>query len=222
MIPLLATTTTTIPKMPYLTRSKAKALSAFTNTTLIAYRAIRTDTHGTLLVTLEIPPDAKTNIMRADIVDVNNATHRTDKAKVLSIEDRNGTRYDEIYSHAKKHYKVGELLVDSVRPFSFALNKAIYNIFISKIPTVGELYGYHDNGALKYRISYINKNDIYITVYHRNNSTFAIISYMNCKPSISWFYINHNNPQIINNNSDKEYILQRFGVMPIVQSIMKT
>ena len=51
--------------------------------------------HGNVrvLVTLEIPDDALTNMNRYDIFDAMKAKYRTNKAKVLDIEDEQGTKY---------------------------------------------------------------------------------------------------------------------------------
>jgi antitoxin component YwqK of YwqJK toxin-antitoxin module len=46
-----------------------------------------------VLVTLEIPSDARTNITRCDIVNTQYAKHRCDRALVMSIEDSEGNRY---------------------------------------------------------------------------------------------------------------------------------
>jgi len=65
-----------------------------------------------VLVTLEIPDDAKTNLHRKDIVDSTKAKYRCNKAKVLKIEDNEGTEYQEAttlcYSDKKLKYVVGE------------------------------------------------------------------------------------------------------------------
>ena len=144
-----------------------------------------------VLVTLEIPPDAQTDIMRADIIDVNNATHRTNKAKVLAIEDAKGCSYIEIISHNKKHYKVGELFEDTCW---FILNKEIpmrmvtNNNKILSNEHVDYINEYYENGSMKYHIKYNDKGDFYINVYKKNGTNLTFLTYTNNKPSLSFFY----------------------------------
>ena len=65
-----------------------------------------------MLVTLEIPSDAKTNLYRKDIADATKAKYRCNKAKVLKIEDSEGKEYSKatslIYTNKKLKYVVGE------------------------------------------------------------------------------------------------------------------
>jgi hypothetical protein len=63
---------------------------------MIGYKACKAgDTR--VIVTLEIPEDAITNMNRKDIVNRETATYRTNKANVLKIEDTEGNEY----THAK-------------------------------------------------------------------------------------------------------------------------
>ena len=57
-----------------------------------------------VVITLEIPDDAVTNMSRKSIVNVDTAKYRTNKAKVLKIEDENGKEYDSAksFSYDKK------------------------------------------------------------------------------------------------------------------------
>lgn len=65
-----------------------------------------------VLVTLEIPQDAKTNLNRSDIVDATKAKYRCNKAKVIKIEDIECRKYLEVttlfYSDKKLKYVVGK------------------------------------------------------------------------------------------------------------------
>ena len=68
-----------------------------------------------VVVTLEIPEDAITNMKRKDIVDINYAKHRTNKAKVVKIQDENGNQYYSAVSfgYDKKtlNYKLNDTIV---------------------------------------------------------------------------------------------------------------
>lgn len=75
-----------------------------------------------VLITLEIPEDALTNLERRSIVNKQTAMYRTNKAKVIKIEDRNGTLYQTseisdalktLYVDENKYiYRVGESIED--------------------------------------------------------------------------------------------------------------
>jgi hypothetical protein len=80
---------------------------------MLGYKIAR---HGAkrVLITLEIPEDAKTNLYRPSIVNKETAKYRTNKAKVLKIEDADGKSYDtattSIYNKKKLTYRVGEVV----------------------------------------------------------------------------------------------------------------
>jgi antitoxin component YwqK of YwqJK toxin-antitoxin module len=69
-----------------------------------------------VLVTLEIPPDALTNLERASVAKKETAAYRTNKAKVLKIEDANGTPFTTAksyfcpYTKSKLIYNVGNVV----------------------------------------------------------------------------------------------------------------
>jgi antitoxin component YwqK of YwqJK toxin-antitoxin module len=69
-----------------------------------------------VLVTLEIPSDAKTNITRCDIVNTQYAKHRCDRALVMSIEDSEGNKYSAASSseYLKKQlvYTTGQIVYE--------------------------------------------------------------------------------------------------------------
>ena len=59
---------------------------------MLGYKASKNgDTR--VIVTLEIPEDAITNMKRKDIVNAETAKYRCNKAKVLKIEDEDGKEY---------------------------------------------------------------------------------------------------------------------------------
>ena len=67
-----------------------------------------------VVVTLEIPEDALTNMGRPSVALRETAKHRTNKAKVLAIEDASGTPHTTAtsFGYDKKFltYKVGETI----------------------------------------------------------------------------------------------------------------
>ena len=67
-----------------------------------------------VVVTLEIPSDALTNMDRSTVVVKETAMYRTNKAKVLKIEDEEGNCYPSAtsFKYKKKslEYKVGEVM----------------------------------------------------------------------------------------------------------------
>ena len=70
-----------------------------------------------VVVTLEIPEDALTNLGRSNIVCKETAKYRTNKAKVLKIEDEEGNEYliaKSAHHHRGKrfYYVVGEEVVE--------------------------------------------------------------------------------------------------------------
>jgi hypothetical protein len=78
---------------------------------MIAYK-IAKNGETRVIVTLEIPSDALTNESRASVVVRETAKHRTNKAKVLAIEDLEGKRYDTAtscgYNNKRVVYTMGE------------------------------------------------------------------------------------------------------------------
>ena len=68
-----------------------------------------------VVITLEIPEDAVTNLKRSNIVNAETAKYRTMKAKVIKIEDSDGKTYNEAvsfnYDKNSITYKLDEELV---------------------------------------------------------------------------------------------------------------
>ena len=82
---------------------------------MLAYKAaLHNKTRVT--ITLEIPQDALTNLNRSSVVAKETASYRTNKAKVLTIEDDSGTTYP--YAQTRHGslmgllYRVGDVVVD--------------------------------------------------------------------------------------------------------------
>lgn len=70
-----------------------------------------------VIVTLEIPEDAVTDMNRNDIVDIITATYITDKAKVVSIEDNDGNTYES--ATLRKYYQ------DYICDLEYSLNNYV-------------------------------------------------------------------------------------------------
>ena len=81
-------------------------------TKMIGYKVAQHE--GRVLITLEIPDDAITNMNRKKIVNKQLAKYRTNKAKVLKIEDSNGKEYESAttlcYKVKSLTYTVGETI----------------------------------------------------------------------------------------------------------------
>jgi antitoxin component YwqK of YwqJK toxin-antitoxin module len=118
-----------------------------------------------VLITLEIPDDAKTNVGRKYVVDKQKAKHRTNKAKVVSIEDADGKSYEtantSIYDAKKLTYKIGEVIQEPAfdPTLEIVCSEGIH-FFLDK--HVAEVYGWvppkdwtgvweewYDNGQMK-------------------------------------------------------------------------
>jgi len=80
---------------------------------MLGYKAAKNgDTR--VVITLEIPEDALTNLKRTSIVNSQKAKYRANKVKVLKIEDAEGNAYETaetgFFAEKKLSYKVGEVL----------------------------------------------------------------------------------------------------------------
>lgn len=124
--------------------------------------------HTRVVITLEIPHDAITNIGRKDIVNKQTATYRTNKAIVRKITDIWGTSYQTAYSLYKKKiaYNVGELVeepefdknIDTVcaTGIHFFLNKECAELY-QMCKNNGVFRAWYKNGQLKYERNFENR-----------------------------------------------------------------
>ena len=160
---------------------------------MIGYKVAKAD-NKRVIVTLEIPEDALTNIKRKDIVDINTAKHRTNKAKVLSIEDEDGKNYSEAvsFNYDKKSltYKINEtILIDDYDNNIETVCGSGIHFFLTK--RCAELYGlekienglyqsWYDNGQKSIECSYVNGNieGLYQT-WHENGQKWLECTYVN-------------------------------------------
>jgi hypothetical protein len=137
---------------------------------MIAYKAAK---HGDtrVLITLEIPDDATTNLDRYDIVNKDTAKYRSNKVKVLKIEDDDGKDYETATSafvtlgfRDLLTYKVGETLVEPTYDpdpdkvcsdgIHFFLHKSVVEQYGWEPHATwsGVLRSYYDNGMKEYEV----------------------------------------------------------------------
>jgi antitoxin component YwqK of YwqJK toxin-antitoxin module len=121
-----------------------------------------------VLITLEIPKDALTNIDRKDILNKQTAKYRTNKTIVRKITDIYGTVYHVAYSLYEKKlaYKVGELVEEpefdtnmdtvSTKGIHFFLDKECAELYDRQFILNGILKNWHDNGQLASECNYVN------------------------------------------------------------------
>jgi antitoxin component YwqK of YwqJK toxin-antitoxin module len=136
-----------------------------------------------VVIALEIPEDAITNVKRSNIVNAETAKYRTMKAKVIKIEDSDGKTYDEAisfnYDKNTLTYKLDEELVS--HDFDMNLENVCaggIHFFLTK--HVAETYGllsiengvltlWHENGVKQMEASFVNnkKHGLYCS-WHEN------------------------------------------------------
>ena len=128
------------------------------------------------LITLEIPDDAITNITRRGIVNVETARYRTNKAKVLKIEDENGKEYLRAvsFNHEKLHEFVLNKTIEAIQYDMNMENVCYISIHFFLTRRCAELYGlqlienglyqkWYDNGQRAEECTYKNglRNGLY-------------------------------------------------------------
>ena len=139
-------------------------------TKMIGYKVAHSTDEKRVIITLDIPDDACTNMNRTDIVNKDTAKYRTNKATVLSIEDENGNMYEtatsSIYTNKPLTYKVGEtLVVDDYDTNIETVCSSGIHYFLNK--RVAELYNlpkienglyqqWHTNGQKRVECTYVN------------------------------------------------------------------
>ena len=111
---------------------------------MIGYKIAKNMEGNRVVVTLEIPGDALTNMARSSVVVRNTAKHRANKAKVVAIEDASGTPYTTAtsFSYDKKSltYTVGETIEEpSYNPDPEQVCAEGIHYFLTR--RVAELYG---------------------------------------------------------------------------------
>ena len=148
-----------------------------------------------VVITLEIPEDALTNLERKNVAVKESAKFRCNKAKVLKIEDEDGKEYEEAVSHHNGKYidliyKLNQTV--SVHRFEMRLEEVCasgIHFFLTK--RVAELYGrdkiqdglytkWYDNGSKHEECTYKNgkKNGLY-TEWYENGYKIHECTYEN-------------------------------------------
>jgi hypothetical protein len=96
-----------------------------------------------VLVTIEIPKNAITDIQRENIVDPLNATYSTNTLKIIKIIDEELNEYSICRIHANE-YKIGEVVLKNEGELLFYLSKkrAVPN----KYSHSGNIVTYYENG----------------------------------------------------------------------------
>ena len=78
---------------------------------MLAYTLAIKEYSERVIVTLEIPDDADTNMYRLSVMEMETAKHRTDRAKVLKIEDANGIEYTDVTNTMYIYGPIGKYVV---------------------------------------------------------------------------------------------------------------
>ena len=149
-----------------------------------------------VVVTLEIPSDALTNMNRSTVAVKETAKYRTNKAKVLKIEDNEGNWYSTAtsFNYKKKslEYKIGEVLEEP----SYNMDHEIVcaegiHYFLSR--RITELYGlscivngiyeaWYDNGQKWIECSYVDgKICGLLQAWYENGQKWEEYSYVDGK-----------------------------------------
>ncbi len=134
---------------------------------MLGYKAAK-HSETRVLITLEIPDDAKTNLNRPSIVNKETATYRADKVKVLKIEDADGNTYTSAKSfmnNAPLTYTVGETVTSAGYDedpekngagIYFCLNRQVAEYYhLIKLQN-GTITNYHTNGRKSYETPFVD------------------------------------------------------------------
>ena len=163
-------------------------------TKMIGYKVAQTTDEKRVIITLDIPHDACTNMNRTNIINKDTAKYRTNKATVLYIEDENGNMYETatscIYTDKQLTYKVGETVV--VEDYDTNVEKVCssgIHYFLNKRPTEqynlvenGLYQSWHENGRKCEECTYINgqREGLYRS-WHDNGQKWVECTYTNGK-----------------------------------------
>jgi antitoxin component YwqK of YwqJK toxin-antitoxin module len=162
---------------------------------MIGYKVAKNGGDTRVVITLDIPQDALTNMERKDIVNKDTAKYRTNKAIVLKIEDENGNEYTSGISFNYKDksltYTVGETLIIEDYDLSekvcssgihFFLNKRVAELYELNNLENGILETWHENGQKFIECSYTDgKLDGLYQVWHDNCQKWKECTYKNGK-----------------------------------------
>ena len=158
-----------------------------------------------VVITLEIPEDAITNVKRSNIVKAETASYRTNKAIVIKIEDSDGNINDEaescFYDKKKLIYSLGKqcachdfdmnLEIASGAGIHFVLSKSLAETYGLVRIENGILTSWHNNGVKESEITFVNnkKHGLYCS-WHENGNKNHEYNVLNDKKDglcIEWY-----------------------------------
>ena len=170
---------------------------------MIGYKIAKNDITR-VIVTLEIPKDAQTNMGRSSVAFPATAKYRASKAKVLAITGAQGAAYATAtsFNYDKKSitYTVGEMIEESsYNPDPEKVCAEGIHFFLTR--RVAELYGlekvnnglyqsWHDNGQMCTEVTYVDRkfHGRYQT-WWKNGRTWMEATYIHGKRQLyqSWY-----------------------------------
>jgi antitoxin component YwqK of YwqJK toxin-antitoxin module len=123
-----------------------------------------------VVITLDIPEDAITNVARTSVVVKETAKYRTNKAKVLKIEDKDGKEYTEartgFYDLESLTYRLNELVEVSdydmdlekvcSRGIHFFLTRGVAELYTREWVQNGLYQSWYDNGQIQEESTFVN------------------------------------------------------------------
>ncbi len=115
---------------------------------MLAYKSARNGRRR-VVVTLEIPEDATTNLNRSNIAVKQTAKHRTNKAKVIKIEDNNGRTYTTAESF---HFSTKRLIYN----VGAIVEEPAFDPDLEKVCAEGIHFFLDYNRAVKYGLNFAN------------------------------------------------------------------
>ena len=148
-----------------------------------------------VVITLEIPEDAITNMKRKDIAKAETAKYRTMKAKVIKIEDSDGKTYNEAVSFNFDKNQVKYSLDEELVCHDFNMNleetcSTGIHFFLSK--SLAERYGldsiengvltwYYANGKKDVDRTFVNGSKTQYDEWYENGNKHKEFKYLNEK-----------------------------------------
>ena len=146
------------------------------NNTIIGYMNSVTGPRDSIpvLVFIEIPENATTDLNRADIIDSLNATYTTNKFKIIKIIDEKLNEYSLCEIDGEKFEKNNE--VDENENFySFYLSKKRAIYLTRDYNYTGPVLNYYDNGQIEYEYTLNEKKRKHGKFTHWNDNTTLFI-----------------------------------------------
>ncbi len=177
---------------------------------MLGYK-IASNNNTRVLVTLQIPKDARTNIQRKDIKNKKYAKYRCNKATVISIVDQEGNKYKSantsFYNKKKLTYIVGKKVIEPKynidvetvcgEGIHFFLDKEVAILYFIDDIKDGEYKSWYDNGQPMIQKTYVEgKLHGYYKEWYLNGQLMYQIEYKDGKENgeyKSWY----NNGQIM-------------------------